>query len=282
MLVSVEDLWPKSRYSRLRFFDCRYQLTDENAGFSLYQQGHIDGAVYADLKRDLSGPTTGQNGRHPLPSPDQFIAWLSQHGVTADDTLIAYDSHDGLYASRLWWMWQWVGLKGHLLDGGYRQWTHSGAPISTTTPTHTPSELTLRADRSAWVDIHQLSTRLAEGKSLLIDARAPERYRGDVEPFDARAGHIPCAVNHGYAQHLRADGRFLPQEELRAQMAQLLQARAPETVIASCGSGVTACHVLYVLQYTGFLGATLYPGSFSEWSSDPNRVVVTGAEQGSL
>jgi len=147
-------------------------------------------------------------------------------------------------------------------------------------PQPTASELSLSANRDAWLALDEVTAAIRRGNRLLLDARAPERYRGDVEPYDAQPGHIPTAINHVYTQHLDAEGRFLPKEHLQTQLNQLLQGRSAREFIASCGSGVTACHVLFVLQYAGFEGAQLYPGSFSEWSADPQRPVIRGAEPG--
>lgn len=283
MLISVTDCQKLLLNPNVIVFDCRFDLTDPSAGQHAYNQKHLPGAIYADLKIHLSGPATGRNGRHPLPDPHTFLTWLGQQGVNRNTSLIAYDANDGLYASRLWWLCQWVGLNCTVLDGGLAQWAAAEFPTTSKIPAIIPANasdmetlLALRPDRERLVSLAELDVLLGQPATYLIDARAPERYRGEVEPLDAKPGHIPSAHNYPYKRHLQANGCFLPKRELQSVLANMLAERRPEQLIASCGSGVTACHVLLALEVAGLGGGRLYPGSYSEWTQDPTRPVATG------
>ena len=282
MLISVTEAHAAAQHNpAVKPFDCRYDLTDPLAGQRAYASGHIPGAFYADLLQHLSGRLTGRNGRHPLPEPATLIGWLASLGVTSTDTIIAYDAADSLYAARLWWSCRWLGLNAWVLDGGLAAWQAAGLSLSSVIPTASANPAlaqSISAQRAAWVSLAELDQALEDPATLLVDARAPERYRGEIEPLDAKAGHIPTAVNHFYKRHLTPTGHFLPKPQLAQSMADLLNGRAPDKLIASCGSGVTACHLLLVMAHLGLSGARLYPGSFSEWTQDPARPVRQGAE----
>jgi thiosulfate/3-mercaptopyruvate sulfurtransferase len=248
--------------------DCRFVLDDVNWGRREYEKAHIPGAVYADLDHDLSSAKTGTNGRHPLPSPDALRATFSKLGIADGVQVIAYDQDNGMYASRLWWLLRWMGHDAvAVLDGGFAKWD---GPTASGEEHRAPREF-VGAPRD---ELLVLADSVANGDWRLIDARAPERFRGDVEPLDKVAGHIPGAVNHFYKHNLDEAGLFLPPGELRAHLGAVIGDASPEHVVAYCGSGVTACHNLLALEHAGMHGARLYAGSWSEWSSDPSRPVA--------
>jgi thiosulfate/3-mercaptopyruvate sulfurtransferase len=248
--------------------DVRWYL-DGRRGIDAFAKGHIPGAQFVDVDRELAAPP-GAHGRHPLPAPDDFARVLSRLGVTPASTVVAYDDAGGAIAARLWWLLRWVGLdNGRVLDGGIGAWVAAGGELETVTrPREAAPLMTLEPRRDLVADIDEV----ARGDALLLDARAPERYRGEHEPIDPRAGHIPGAKNAPFAENLR-DGRFRPPAELRARYEALGADRAD--IVCYCGSGVTAAHDVLALELAGFPGARLYPGSWSEWASDPDRPIAT-------
>lgn len=259
-------------------FDCRHDLSAPAAGEALYRAAHIVGARFAHLDRDLSGAKTVGNGRHPLPTRASFAAFLVTAGVNRRSTLIACDASNGLYASRLWWLVRWIGHdEVAVLDGGLPAWQAAGLPINDAVPHPTAGDLRIGDSLVSQVDTQDVEANLSTQTKLVVDARAPERYRGEVEPLDPVAGHIPHAVNRPMARNLSADGRFKSASELRDEFDALLAGREPDTLIHSCGSGVTACHNLLAMEIAGLPRARLYPGSWSEWSADPLRPVARGA-----
>jgi thiosulfate/3-mercaptopyruvate sulfurtransferase len=277
-LIQAEELVRRLDEPALRIFDCRFDLARPDAGRESYGAGHIPGAVYADLNRDLSAPQTATSGRHPLPAPDVFEARLRACGVNRDSVVVACDDGNAMYASRLWWMLRWLGHdEVHVLDGGLRRWTALGLPTDRVVPARRPGDFLAHPRPAMAVDAARVLTESQDRASRLLDARAPERYRGEVEPIDAVAGHVPGAVNQPFTACLGADGRFLPRAELRALFLSRLDGVAPERTTAMCGSGVTACHLLLAMEHAGLEGARLYPGSWSEWSRDPARPVARGA-----
>ncbi len=258
--------------------DCRFDLLDADAGRRAYLEGHIPGAVHADLGKDLSAPVGPDTGRHPLPDAATFARHLGALGVDNDTQVIAYDAANGSFAARLWWMLRWVGhTRVAVLDGGYRAWKARGGAIERGAVTPAPRTFTARTDSSAVVAARDVEALLDDPARLLVDARAKERFAGTVEPIDPAAGHVPGAVNHPFAANLDADERFLPQDELRARWLERLGGRAPSSVVAMCGSGVTSCHNLLALEIAGLSGGKLYAGSWSEWIRDPRRPVGRGA-----
>jgi thiosulfate/3-mercaptopyruvate sulfurtransferase len=263
MLVSAEWL---AQHPEARIIDLRWPK-----GRDKYAQGHIPGSVPVDLDVQLSQP--GGPGRHPLPTENAFSETLARLGIGVDTHVVVYDEGPGAYAARLWFM---LRIAGHervsLLDGGLKAWTDAGLPLSVEEPRLEPAaRRALRFDRSRLVDLSQVQSR---GGVPLLDARAPERYRGEVEPIDKRAGHIPGAFNAPYAGNLGPDGRFKPAAELRKLYA------AYDAPILSCGSGVTACHDAFAIELAGLPAARVYIGSWSDWSSDPDRPIATGAAPG--
>ncbi len=277
MLVSTAELAARLNDPTLLVFDCRHDLADTAKGERLYRAGHIPGARFAGVDRDLSGPKDGRNGRHPLPTPEVFGAFLAGAGVTADTTIVGYDDAGGLYAARLWWMARWIGhARVAILDGGFNQWQAEGRAVTTEIPVPRPGAVTVRTDSSQVWTAADVLARIGRNESLLIDARAAERYRGEVEPLDPVAGHIPGAANRFYKTNLNADLTLRPAAELRAEFAAILAGRNPAEVGHQCGSGITACANLFAMEYAGLAGSKLYAGSWSEWVSDPARPVAKG------
>ena len=257
--------------------DCRYKLDEANWGEREHGASHIPGAVYADLGRDMAGPRNGTNGRHPLPDPHTLAHTFGRLGIASGVQVVAYDQENGMYASRLWWMLRWLGHDAAaVLDGGFAKWTAEGRPTKTGAEHRKPREFVAapRADMS--VDIGQVASRLGTSEWRLVDARAPERYRGDSEPIDKTPGHIPGAANHFFQWNLDKHGLFRTPEELRARVNESLGDVSADRLVCYCGSGVTACHNLLALEHAGVKGARLYAGSWSEWSSDPSRPVEKG------
>jgi thiosulfate/3-mercaptopyruvate sulfurtransferase len=256
--------------------DCRFDLAQPAAGEAAYRAGHIPGAVYAHLDRDLSSPITPTTGRHPLPDPERFAATLRAWGVSSTTQVIAYDADNGMYAARLWWLLRWVGHRAvAVLDGGFKAWTAERLPTGTEIPARSPGQFAARPNRELWLDAQQVQERLQQPDWRLLDARAPERFAGKVEPLDTRAGHVPGARNHPFATNLAADGRFGAPEELRRRYEQSQAGVSDDHTIVMCGSGVTACHLLLAMEYAGKPGARLYAGSWSEWIRDPRRPVAS-------
>jgi len=261
--------------------DCRFSLQDTEAGRRAYRQGHIPGARYAHLDEDLSSTITPTSGRHPLPAPLTLAQTLGRWGISTDTQVVAYDDAGGSIASRLWWLLGWLGHERQaVLDGGLSAWQRAGFPVNNDEPTPQTVHFHYQQDDSRWVDSDTLLATVVNGKEptcLLLDARASIRFRGEQEPIDPVAGHIPKAVNLPLEGNLDASGEFLPAKRLQDRYTAVLQGRAPEQVIHMCGSGVTACHNLLAMEAAGLHGSRLYAGSWSEWLRDPQRPIATGA-----
>lgn len=275
-LISASDL-AQQRQPGWVLLDCRHDLANPQAGRAAYDAGHIPGALFAALDDDLSDhaqPADGPfRGRHPLPAIDDFIATLRRWGVNDDTQVVAYDAHGGMFAARLWWMLRWAGHEAvAVLDGGMPAWTALGLPLATDIPVAAPGNATRRPSLVRTVGAADI---LAQPELKVLDARAPDRFRGENETLDPVGGHIPGAVNHFFKDNLLPDGRFKPAAQLRSELAALVA--EPASAVMQCGSGVTACHNLLALEVAGLPGAALYPGSWSEWCSDPSRPVATGA-----
>ena len=255
--------------------DCSFDLADVAAGERAFAAGHLPGAVYANLDHDLAGPKTGRNGRHPLPARADWAATLARLGVTPARAVVVYDAQGGMYAARAWWMLLWAGHRSvSVLDGGIAAWKAAGGALEAgaVAPVSAPMAYPLGDSLVASVDADALLKSL--GRVTLLDARAGERYRGEVEPLDKRAGHIPGARSRFFKDNLDPQGRFRPAAELRAAFEAF--GAAPAQVVHQCGSGVTACHNLLAMEVAGLSGSALYPGSWSEWSADPARPVAVG------
>lgn len=278
-LISAEQLAAQLGRPDWVLVDCRFQLGDPAAGARQYAVGHLPGAVYADLEKDLSGPVGPASGRHPLPEPAQLAERFGTWGISAATQVVAYDDGNGAMASRLWWLLRWLGHdQVAVLDGGIARWQASGLPMDAE-PARPRSGSFRPAPRTDWlIDGGTLARELAGGRHLLLDARAPERFRGEVEPIDPVAGHIPGARNHPFTRNLADDGRMLPPDVLRQRFSQALGGRAAAEVVCYCGSGVTACHNLLAMELAGLPGARLYAGSWSEWIRDPARPVARDDE----
>ena len=260
--------------------DCRYDLTDPAAGRRAFAHAHLPGARYVDLAADLSGPVTDACGRHPLPEPAVLAARLGELGVTADTQVVCYDAADGAFAARAWWLLRWLGHDAvAVLDGGFAAWTAAGLPTvmgDESQPGAAAPPLPIKRPRVDTVTVDEIARCLGSPRRLLVDARARERFRGEREPIDPVAGHIPGAVNRPSTDNL-ADGRFTPAGLLAAEWQALLGRHAVDELVVYCGSGVTACHHLLALTHAGMPGARLYAGSWSEWCRDPARPVARGA-----
>jgi thiosulfate/3-mercaptopyruvate sulfurtransferase len=255
--------------------DCSFDLADTTAGRRAFAQGHLPGARYVHLDEDLSAPKTGRNGRHPLPTREAWAATLGRLGIGPGTPVVVYDAQGSMYAARAWWMLRWVGHRAvSVLDGGIAAWREAGGateagegPAPAAAAPYPVCESLVRS-----IDADSLLKSL--GRVALLDARAGERFRGEVEPLDARAGHIPGARSRFFKDNLDASGRFRPAPELRAAFERY--GKAPAEVVHQCGSGVTACHNLLAMEIAGLEGSVLYPGSWSEWSADPAKPVAVG------
>jgi len=263
---------------RLRVFDCSFDLFDTAAGRRSFEAGHLPGACHADLDQDLSSAKNGRNGRHPLPTREAFAQRLREWGVSDDSQIVAYDGSGGMYAARLWWMLRWAGHEAvAVLDGGLAAWKAAGHEVeSSPARSRAAGHFTLRASLAASINREALLATLGTGQRLVVDARAADRFRGENETLDPVGGRIPGAVNRFFKDNLQPDGRFKPAAQLRTEFEAVIGQRPPAQCVASCGSGVTACHDLLAMEVAGLGGAALYPGSWSEWSSWPGAPVATG------
>lgn len=276
-LVSAETLATHLDDPAWVVFDTRHDLAAPESGEDSYRREHIPGARFAHLDRDLSGAKVAGQGRHPLPEPATFADFLVRSGVGRRGVIVAYDAGNGLYASRLWWLARSVGHADVVvLDGGLAAWKRAGLPTTADLPHPARGDFVAGDPLTATFATDDVAANLATQARLIVDARAPERYRGDVEPFDPVAGHIPGALNHPMAKSVEADGRFKPPATLRADLDALLAGRPATEVVQSCGSGVTGCHNLLAMELAGLSGAALYAGSWSAWCSDPTRPVARG------
>lgn len=262
--------------------DCRHDLFDTSLGARVYREGHIPGAVFASVDDDLSGAKNGRNGRHPLPDRDALVARFRAWGIGNDTQIVAYDAQGGQYAGRVWWLARWLGHPGvAVLDGGWQAWMAHANWSSVEAPERKPRQFDARAPLVRVVEASELLAGVASrspGDTVLVDVRAPERFRGEQEPIDPVAGHIPGAVNRFWQQNLDADGRFKSAAQLRSELAPIIGSRSPSAVVAQCGSGVTGCHLLLSMEIAGLSGAALYAGSWSEWIADPSRPIALGGD----
>ncbi len=273
-LIDVETLKAHLDDPNWLVVDVRHQLSDTGYGERVYALSHIPGAVFLHCDRDLSGPMTGRNGRHPLPDPQKLAARLGEIGIGPQTQVVVYDDVQGMIAGRLWWLLRWLGHDAvALLDGGLQAWQAAGGAMTDVQPTLLPSDFT-PALRDAWVTADYVMERLETPHMPLIDARGSDRFRGENETIDPVGGHIPGAVNRFFKDNLLADGRFKPAAELRAEWLAVLAGAEPDQVIHQCGSGVSACLNLVAMELAGLPGSRLYAGSWSEWCADPGRPVA--------
>ncbi|MDD4887358.1 MAG: sulfurtransferase [Thiomonas sp.] len=262
--------------------DCSHDLADPQAGQRDYAAAHIPGALFLHLDRDLSAPMTGRNGRHPLPDAQAFADRLAQLGLKQNQQVIAYDRAGGGFAVRLWWMLRWLGHDAvAVLDGGWQAWVAAGGASEGVAPApRAPGNFIRHPSLVGDVPAQGVLDNLRSAHKLVLDARAPERYAGEVEPIDPVAGHIPGAKNRFFQTNLQPDGTFKSREQLREEFTALLEDWDPRDVIHHCGSGVSGCHNLLAMTHAGLDGSLLYPGSWSEWCADPAHPVATGRAPG--
>jgi thiosulfate/3-mercaptopyruvate sulfurtransferase len=276
-LIDPVRLFEKLEARNLRVVDCRFSLSDPEQGTRLYAISHLPGATYAHLERDLSSPVVpGETGRHPLPELSRFAEFLGRSGIGNDSDVVVYDDAGGAMAARLWWLLRYVGHdRVAVLDGGFPAWVAAGFPVSSEVVTRTRAHFQVNPRAELVADAEEVEALRTRDDSRLFDARAPERFRGDVEPIDKVAGHIPGARSLPFAGNLR-DGRFLPPEELKKRFLDALDGVPIERAVAYCGSGVTACHHVLAAEQAGLSGLRLYPGSWSEWIASGARPVGKG------
>ena len=268
-LVTTDELAQQPDW---RIFDCRHDLANPALGEQQYLEGHVPGALFAHLDRDLSGPKTGGNGRHPLPEARALISWMGKQGLKPADTVVCYDGGPGAMASRLWWMLRWAGHEQvAVLDGGLAKWQREGRPLTAELPQVTAGSYPGKARASMHASLALVEKKLK--RAALLDARAPVRYRGEQEPIDPVAGRIPGAKNRFNNDNISADGTFKRPELLRTEFESVLAGRNPGDVINYCGSGVAACHNALAMEIAGLTGSRVYIGSWSEWSADPTRPI---------
>ena len=279
-LISADNLAERlsSAPDNVLVFDCSFDLANPNAGEQAYAAGHIPGARYLHLDRDLSGAKTGKNGRHPLPSRDALVAMLAKQGLKQHQQVVAYDAQGGTYAARLWWMLRWLGHDSvAVLDGGLQAWQASGRKLDTALPAPAAQgDFKAAAPLAVTVDAQHVLANIKGGEQVVVDARSPDRYRGENETIDPVAGHSPGALSRFFKDNLTVDGRFKSAHSLREEFSAVIGAKAPEHVVLQCGSGITACHNALAMEVAGLHGAALYAGSWSEWCADPSRPVATG------
>lgn len=275
-LISVDELSRRLAEPDWVIVDCRYNLMDPEGGRRAYIESHLPGAQYVHLHDDLSGPPLTDCGRHPLPSAEALIDLFGRLGIDGGTQAVAYDDADASIAARFWWLLRYMGHEAvAVLDGGFRAWAGSGLPLESG-PRRAHPKSFRGAPRRDWV----VTAGELPGEPCLIDARLGPRYRGEEEPLDPVAGHIPGARSHPYRENVREDGHFRSPEELNARFQQTLGGHAPESAVYYCGSGVTACQLLLAAAHAGLVPGRLYAGSWSEWCSDPDRPVARGAEPG--
>ena len=280
-LISPQDLQQLfiDTNKKILIIDSRYDLSNPRAGFLAYQQGHIPNAYFLDLGKDLCGLKTGKNGRHPLPAKESFAQHLRNIGLDQDTHVIVYDQKDSMFAAHLWWMLLWAGHPHvQVLNGGLDAWTDYGGELSASTPLCTrQGNFKIQPTFAPTVDALYILNHLEQPEKIqIVDARAPERYRGEIEPLDPVAGHIPGAINRSFTLNLDANGRYKPKEELQQEWSQYLTDNPLETIVHQCGSGVSACHNILAMAHAGLGMTTLYPGSWSEWCANPDHPTAKG------
>jgi thiosulfate/3-mercaptopyruvate sulfurtransferase len=280
-LITVPELAKRlsSGEHALRIFDLRHDLADHSVGRRAYEAGHIPGARFLDHETELSAHRTGKNGRHPLPTPEHLAGLMAAHGVAPDTLVVAYDATGGQYAAHLWWMLRWIGHdRVAVLDGGWPAWVAAHQPVEAGPVVSLAPLPGIKPGQPLEdkVDAAAVLVNIDKQDFVVVDARAANRYRGEVEPMDPVAGHIPGALNRPNTQNLDADGRFKSPAQLRTEFEALLGSRSPGQVVHQCGSGITASHNLLAMEVAGLAGSRLYPGSWSEWCADPSRPVAKG------
>lgn len=278
-LVSASELADRLGDPSIVLVDVRSSLADPEYGARVYREGHIPGAVYADLNRDLSDPPGNGRGRHPLPEVQSMAKTFGNLGISRDKQVFVYDDSDGMYASRLWWMLRYLGHERvAVLDGGIASWRSANGAVSTETASPEPAVFVPDPVRDRLATSADVEAMRSDANRILVDSRAPDRFRGENETIDPVAGHIPGARNRFFRWNVREDGTFRPSDELAAELRELLGGVAPGDAVFYCGSGVTACHNLLAMAHAGLDEPRLYGGSWSEWISDPERPVAVGPD----
>jgi thiosulfate/3-mercaptopyruvate sulfurtransferase len=281
-LIDVDSLAANLRAPGWVVIDCRFELGKPSAGEAAYTTGHIPGARYAHLDRDLAAPVAPTTGRHPLPDPTLFAAKASAWGIGANSQIVVYDQGSSFFAARAWWVFRWLGHEAvAVLDGGLSAWQHANLPLDSLAPEVTTQRFIARPNNEFVIDTEQVlqsvdSGTYASGARRLIDARGADRYAGENETIDPVGGHVPGATHVHYARNYRADGRFHDVATLQSLWQSALAGADPCNITMMCGSGVSACVNLLALEHAGFKGARLYPGSWSEWVRDAARPVARG------
>ncbi len=276
-VVSTELLSQHINDPEWVIFDCRFTLTNTEAGRAAYQQGHIPGAQYVHLDDDMSSAVTPTSGRHPLPETKIFSDKLSAWGVDSSKQVVVYDDSFGSMAVKMWWLLRWLGHDNvALLDGNWPKWVKQKLPVSTELPNIAATNFVANVSNELLVDTEEVDFARRERCSVLIDARPEQRFAGEREPLDKVAGHIPGSINWVYEENLDFDGTYLPAEELKEAYLKLMPGLKPQQVIHTCGSGITACHNMLAMEIAGLHGSKLYAGSWSEWITDPSRPVAKG------
>ncbi|GAA0320887.1 sulfurtransferase [Oceanobacillus oncorhynchi] len=275
-IISVERLKKRLPQNNVVIVDVRFDLMDADAGRKAYLNGHLPGAVYMDLNRDLSGKAGKHGGNHPLPDWDLFANKLGKLGISNETTVVVYDQGNDMFAPRFWWLLDYLGHeKVYLLDGGLDRWVAEGGELTSTVPNLQPTIFRRNEKENRYVDMEEVKEKLASKETTIIDSRAPARYLGDEEPMYARAGHIPGAVNYFWKGVLKENGNWKNEEQLREHFSKLDK---DAEIIVSCGSGVSACPNILALDNAGFKNVKLYPGSFSDWISYEKNEVAIGEE----
>jgi thiosulfate/3-mercaptopyruvate sulfurtransferase len=276
-LIDAATLASQLEREDVALFDCRFELGNPGWGEAEYAREHLPGAQYLHLERDLSSPITPQSGRHPLPEPREFARRIGALGAGAGMQLFAYDLGNGAYAARFWWLARWIGVRSvAVLDGGITAWRAAGLPLESAVRAPRPRAMPVKLAAGMALSSVEVDGLRSSPGTLLVDARGADRFAGRNETIDPVAGHVPGARNMPFSGNLGADGRFLPVDALHRRWSTLLGSQPPAALIAMCGSGVTACQNLLALEHAGLSGARLYPGSWSEWISDPRRPITTG------
>lgn len=277
-LIDVAQLGALLGRPEIVLLDCRFELAAPDAGAAAFAQGHIPGAQYAHLERDLSGPAGPTTGRHPLPDPERLALTFGRWGINSNVQVIVYDAGPGAYASRAWWMLRWLGHEAvAVLNGGFAAWQASGHAIETLSRRRDARLYVPRIQSERAIDTTEIVQHLASNDLVIVDARGADRFAGHNEVMDPVAGHVPGAINRPFTANLGPDGRFLPTAALREQWDALLAGRPTSALVSMCGSGVTACLNLLALEHAGLAGARLYAGSWSAWVRDRSRPVATGS-----
>ncbi len=276
-LISPEDLVPHLEDPSWLIIDCRFDLDQPDAGRAAYLEGHIPGAVYVDLERDLSAPKTGSNGRHPLPSVETLTQLFSDLGVAKGTQVVGYDNFGNAFAARLWWSLRYLGHDAvAVLDGGSPAWTSQGLPLLAGEENRPPTTFRSNPRPGMLISSDEVNRSLGDLDLLLLDARSPVRFRGEEEPRDPIAGRIPGALNRFWGDNLEADERFRPSDALKAEFEEILAGAPPENVVHYCGSGVSGCLNQLAMEHVGLSSGRLYAGSWSEWIADATRPIAVG------